>query len=292
MDVQLLAGPILFGTQFNWGLLGLLSLQVYFFHISFPKESVGIKGLVYTLFSLDLIQTGFATHFAYEVLVGCWGDPAVFVSFPWTSCTIAIMAGLVSAIVQIFFAWRINTLKGNVLLVRVISWLIVLAALMQSLSAIVNGIRFQLQPASGAGTQQQLEIGVKIWLIGSFLSQIRASTPWKTTDSLITKLIYHTIETGAITAITAGIELALFLAYPSTTLDIAPYSNVVLATLNARARYPSMMSDSGSVSNIGIVAAESHQLRLRANNQSTDNFDNDMARKGRISAAAQVRVDV
>ncbi|KAJ7610621.1 hypothetical protein DFH06DRAFT_1374281 [Mycena polygramma] len=235
MDVQLLAGPIFFGTQFSWGLLGLLSLQVYFFYIFFPKESFGTKALVYTLFSLDLIQTGFATHFAYEVLVGRWGDPAVFVSFPWTSCTIAVMAGLVSAIVQIFFAWRINTLKGNVLLVRIISYFIVLAALMQSLSAIVNGIRFQLQPASGAGTQQQLEIGVKIWLIGSFvcdiliaatmitiLSQIRASTPWKATDSLITKLIYHTIETGAITAITAGIELGLFLAYPSTTLDIAP----------------------------------------------------------------------
>jgi hypothetical protein len=139
-------------------------------------------------------------------------------------------------------------------------------ALMQSLSAIVNGLRFAFAPQ--ITSQVQLEIGVKVkcklhlkmrllkfiqdlahrkfrlrhpncgdddWhcILGVHpaqtssdvshqLWQVRVQTPWKTTDSLITKLIYHTVETGAITAIAAGIELVLFLVYPTTFLDDIP----------------------------------------------------------------------
>jgi hypothetical protein len=42
------------------------------------------------------------------------------------------------------------------------------------------------------------------------LYKYRKATPWKTTDSLITKLIYHTIETSAITVVFALLDLGLF----------------------------------------------------------------------------------
>ncbi|KAJ7127438.1 hypothetical protein C8R43DRAFT_1027992 [Mycena crocata] len=293
MHVNLLAGPILIGTQLNWGLFGLLTVQVYLFHVSFPEESLGIKALVYTLFLLDSLQTAFATHFAFDILVTGWGNPSTFVRLPWTSCTLPVMAGLVAAIVQIYFAWRIHALRGKSIYVRIICGIIVVTALMQGLSGMVNGIRFAFAPTLAA--QQKLTAGVKIWLIGSFacdiiiavtmiviLSQMRSVTPWTPTDSLIKKLLYHTVETGAVTAITAGVELILFILYPETFLDEIPafllgkmYSNVVLATLNARTRKRASWPVASAIG-FATPDVESHQLRFRESNTAMSNTDYDM----------------
>nr|GAT51581.1 predicted protein [Mycena chlorophos] len=68
---------------------------------------------------------------------------------------------------------------------------------------------------------------------------------------LITKLIFHAIETGAVTTIAAGVELGLFLTHGENLMHEAPafllgklYSNVVLATLNGRSSGPTFVSDS------------------------------------------------
>jgi hypothetical protein len=47
-------------------------------------------------------------------------------------------------------------------------------------------------------------------------------TPWKKTDKLITKLIYHTIETGAVTAAVAVVDLILFVTFNDNFLHEVP----------------------------------------------------------------------
>ncbi|KAF7348882.1 hypothetical protein MVEN_01408400 [Mycena venus] len=287
----------------------MLNGDVDLFHISFPRETLGIKALVYTLFAFDLFQTGFTTQYSFAVVVTSWGNSAVFANLPWTSFSVPVGAGIVSGIVQIFFAWRIYVIKGRNTFIRIVVCLIVMTALMQSLSAIVNGLRFGFAPQ--ITDQVQLAIGVKIWLIGSFVCdiliavtmigifwQVRRQTPWKATDSIIKKLIYHTVETGAVTAIAAGVELALFLVYPDTFLDEIPafmlgklYSNVVLATLNSRSNAASSVSREFGVSM--PTTADSVQLRLRSNNQTVnDDFEMDMTRKVQVNTVTQVHVDV
>ncbi|KAJ6604365.1 hypothetical protein DFH09DRAFT_307289 [Mycena vulgaris] len=81
---DVLTGPMLVGTQVNWALLGTLALQVYKFHICFPRETAAIKALVYTIFLLECVQTGITSHFAYSILITRWGDPSVFVKLPWS----------------------------------------------------------------------------------------------------------------------------------------------------------------------------------------------------------------
>ncbi|KAJ7214817.1 hypothetical protein GGX14DRAFT_609477 [Mycena pura] len=245
--------PMLAGTQANWLLLGTLTLQVYKFHVCFPKERWWIKTLVYTLFTLEVVQTAVTSHFAYTLLVVRWGDPTVFVKLPWSSLAVPIFTGITSASVQIFFAWRIYTLKGEHLWARAVSVLIVMLALMQSLSALVTDGRFAV--TTQVAELQKLMIGVKVWLIGSavcdvvitlamitILAQYRMKTPWKRTDSLITKLIYNTVETGAITSVVAVAEVILFILFSQTNLHQTPafmlgklYTNVLLTTLNTRA---------------------------------------------------------
>ncbi|KAJ7173916.1 hypothetical protein C8R43DRAFT_1102489 [Mycena crocata] len=291
--------PQLVGTQANWALLGTLTLQVYKFHICFPHEKMAIKALVYSLFLLEVVQTGITSHFAYSILVTGWGDPGVFVKLPWSSLATPIFTGITSAVVQIFFARRIYILKGENIIYRVVAAVIVLLALMQSLAGIISDARFAVTTA--VAELQNLMIGVKVWLIGAaicdvvitvtmivILSQFRQKTPWKRTDSIITRLIYNTVETGAITTIVAIADVCLFIVYPANNLHQTPafmlgklYSNVLLVTLNTRAisGTPSGLAGAG-------VSSTSHELQRRW--QTTHDPE---AHKVHISTVTQVTRD-
>ncbi|KJA26210.1 hypothetical protein HYPSUDRAFT_36463 [Hypholoma sublateritium FD-334 SS-4] len=196
------------------------------------------------------------------------------------------MTGLVSAIVQLFFAWRIWVLKPDSIVAHCLSMLVVVVALLQSSSAFAGGIKFAL--ASNIEQFAALTPVVKIWLSGSFVCDIliagsmiwiltaaRSSSAFKRTDSLITKLIIHTVETGAITAVTALAELILFIKMDTNFVHEVPalllgklYSNVVLATLNGRLRARSSHVPSDGINTTEGV--DSHQLSLRANYYSRD----------------------
>ncbi|KAF8152802.1 hypothetical protein K438DRAFT_1987814 [Mycena galopus ATCC 62051] len=321
----LFTGPILVGTQLNWALLGVLLLQVFGFYRRFSKERTGIKALVCWLLFLDLAQTAFTSHFAFEALASRWGDPAVFVQLPWSSCSIPVLTGLISASVQIFFAWSVyffdksrTSLSSSHWLVRRIyaleghknryifgvCGLIVILALMQGLSAVVNGVREGI--SSQLADFLQLVIGVKIWLIGSavcdvviagtmifILTKYRKMTPWKKTDTIITKLIYHTVETGAVTAIIAILDMVLFLIYPQYLFHVVPsfilgkiYSNVVLATLNAR----TINSRGGETKSetLPVSVNESHELQWRT---PTARTEEDTTHKVHVSTVTVITND-
>ncbi|KAJ7279664.1 hypothetical protein C8J57DRAFT_1303904 [Mycena rebaudengoi] len=255
-DFTLLTGPILLGTQFNWALLGTLTLQVYNFHVSFPQERTAIKALVYTIFLLDVLQTALSSHFVFGVLVTGWGNPDALAKLPWTNAAIPVITALVSCTVQIFFAWRIYALKQGHWPTVVICSSIIMLALLQSAAGMAGGIKYVL--LSDLPTDSEVvtvRLLGKIWILGNvicdvviaaamvvILSQYRKATPWKTTDSLITKLIYHTVETSVVTAAVAILDLGLFFPtpyYPGIPLSFIIgkiYSNVMMANINARKR--------------------------------------------------------
>jgi len=153
-----------------------------------------------------------------------------------------------------------------------ISTVIVLVALMQSLSAIIVAIRFAIASADVA-VIPDFTAGVEVWLIGSFVCDIliagtmitiftlaRRESQRPQTETLLTILIVNTVETGAITVVTAGVDLTLFLLFQENFLHQVPafilgklYSNVVLAILNSRQR-------PNSVPGTAISIPESHDL--------------------------------
>ncbi|KAF7299255.1 hypothetical protein MIND_00874200 [Mycena indigotica] len=275
--------PVFVGMQFNWLLLGLLLVQVYYFYHAFPNERWGIKALVYTLLLIDLVETGIGSWATYEMLVKNWGNSQVFFHVTWAAFVQPFTAGLTSTIVQLFFVWRILKLKGSVLIVRLICLLISLISLAQGLCAMVNSIRLgqalaRTSDLDGAAGQ----LNTKIWLGGAvaadmliaitmsiILAAQRRSVPWAKTDSLITTLIIHAVETGSITTIAAVLQLALFLSHPENFMHNAPlliltklYSNIVLATLNWRAeRKHHVFSESSNPSTGVNVAGQSFGLK-------------------------------
>jgi len=92
------------------------------------------------------------------------------------------------------------------------------------------------------------------------LTEARRSTILKETNTLISRMVAHTIQTGAITAITAAVEIALFVTFPTDNKHVVPalilgklYSNCLVATLNARqGTYLSTQSETSN-SNISII---------------------------------------
>jgi hypothetical protein len=279
---ETLTAPMLAGTQANWLLLGTLTLQVYKFHVCFPNERTWIKALVYTIFCLEVAQTGITSHFAYSILVVGWGDPTIFGKLPWSSLATPIFTGITSVTVQIFFAWRIWNLKRDQLWARAVASLIVVLALMQSLAGIISDAIFAV--TTEVAELARLVKGVKVWLYGSavcdivitmsmlfILTQYRRSTPWKKTDSLITKLIYNTVETGAGTSLVAIADAVLFTKFPDNNINQVPgfmlgklYSNVLVATINARRA----QKDTQSFGGTSATFTNSHELHLRGNQAS------------------------
>ncbi|KAK7437379.1 hypothetical protein VKT23_018624 [Stygiomarasmius scandens] len=254
-----LTGPIYVGTILNWMLLGSLVVQLYNYCLTCSKDRKIIKFTVFFLFVCDLVQTGLATDYSWKTLVSFWGDPTILMVVPDTAVSLSVVNPIISGIVQIFFAWRIWHLSGEQKWFRVFPALIVMVALMQAISALVASIRF----FAGGGDLTllpALKPGFTVWLVGSFIADIlialcmvyllkRAQTRSfsKRTDSVLSRLVVNAIHTGAVTAIAAGIDLALFVRFENNNFHQAPafllgklYSNVLVANLNARAQHKQM----------------------------------------------------
>ncbi|PFH47408.1 hypothetical protein AMATHDRAFT_6754 [Amanita thiersii Skay4041] len=256
------------GTLFNWALLGTLVLQVYLYQVSFPKDSLWIKLLVYGVFLFDLAQTACATHWAWHLILIHWGDLSVFKYTYWSMTTSLVLIIVVTVAVQLFFAWRIWKLRGDSIFIRFLSTLIVLISLMQGAAELAMGIQLYIGTSDVVQEVAIITKPVQVWLIGSFICDViiacttitilhqarKMSKPLKQTEDLVTKLIILTVETGAITAAMACIELVLFLVNTNNYTYFAPavifgkvYSNVLLANLNGRARMRTLGVDDPSM---------------------------------------------
>jgi len=222
------------------------------FFTTFVAEGIAIKGLVVVLYVLDLTQTFVTTSFSWNLLVAGWGSPAALASIPWSGSVHVILTGLIAAIVQIFFAWRIWVLNRRAVFATITSLVIVLVALMQFSSALANAIT--VLSIKDLSKVPDVTKSVEVWLIGSFvadilivlamirvLAQARSVSDSNEHSAFIKHLMIRSIETGAITAFVAGVDLVLFLKSENTYLHLCPslvlgklYTLVAVVNLNTR----------------------------------------------------------
>lgn len=181
------------------------------------------------------------------------GTLQLFREGPWTAVVSPILCGIISALVQLFYAMRIWALKRTAA-PRVLAGLIGMLALTQSLTAIVACSL--LQTDLSQEHLIRLRPLFSMWLSGSFANDIliAASMIWilqtakspttayiSDTNSLLNRLILNTIRTGTITVLGAGVSLALFVQFTDRNYYFAItyilgklYSNSFMATLNSR----------------------------------------------------------
>ncbi|KAJ6582264.1 hypothetical protein B0H19DRAFT_1332337 [Mycena capillaripes] len=220
------------GNILNWMLMGTLVLQLYTYYQTFPTDKFFLRLLVNGTFLLDMVQTVISTHYGWFLVVTTWGNPAGFNIIPWSGSMIPVLCGVVSAVVQIFYAWRIWVLAPNRLFFHAVSILIVLIALIQGVAAIVSGAMAIHTPTPAELIRIHPEFS---------LTEAKQNAIWSPTETILTKLIHRVIQTGAATAIGAAICLALDVGFPSMNFHYVPayilgkvYTNSLMLSLNLR----------------------------------------------------------
>ncbi|KAF7299973.1 hypothetical protein MKEN_01319400 [Mycena kentingensis (nom. inval.)] len=251
-DIIWLAGPRLVGILFNWGLLGVLSVQIYVYHINFPKDSRLLKFLVYIVYVLDWAQTCTATYDAFQWFVYGWGSIPALYNIYLTFVDMPIISSIVAAIVQatctqVFFGWRIWKLSRSWLMFSTICVLALLALVSGFVEAYylfldssevnkslpltkVIGVRL----GTSAAVDALIAIATTIYLLRSM------GTGFSRTNSIITRLIRLTIETNTVTTIAATIDLICFVKFTNGLHQVSAinlcklYSNTFLVLFNNR----------------------------------------------------------
>ncbi|KAF9254145.1 hypothetical protein L218DRAFT_806836, partial [Marasmius fiardii PR-910] len=103
----------LIGYFLNWGLFGVLCVQVFLYYLAFPNDKKSMKLLVYFLLALDVIQTVIITNDAFQKYGIEFSNPAGLAKMRNAWLSIPTISAINGTAVQLFFAYRIATLSGS-----------------------------------------------------------------------------------------------------------------------------------------------------------------------------------
>ncbi|KJA19077.1 hypothetical protein HYPSUDRAFT_204820 [Hypholoma sublateritium FD-334 SS-4] len=231
-DIVATTSPLLIGTLINWALYGVLSCQTYVYHINFPDDRLWNKALVYGCYIFEVVQTAMTAADLYFWFGTGYGNLARLGEVNISPADTPIFCGIIAAVVQCFFAYRIFTLQNSY---RWVCLLIVLTSVVQTGGALATGIRaFKLQEYARLHDNVLFPQAFNVWLIGDTVC-----------DTLIAGamlLLFHQSRDGGIghgtrilgqvvclivetNALTAGMALVSFICYV-----VLPNSNMFVCT--------------------------------------------------------------
>ncbi|KAK0200461.1 hypothetical protein DFS33DRAFT_1387665 [Desarmillaria ectypa] len=255
-DVNKIAGPLLIGCFLDLILYGVLCNQVYIYYISFPKDRLASKIVVYVLWLTETVQTIISIADIFDTFCYDFGNLSELDDVRLSWFFVLILSGFVGCVSQLFYAWRMYNFSKKARWISITVSMTLFSskiAFIQFAAAITCGIEVR-RYVHYLDLEMDLKVKVAriIWLGGSALCDAaialsmtyllsRARTGLKSTRILVSRLIRLTIETGTVTATLAVIDIALFLAYPNDTYRTVMaiclgkmYSNTVLAVCNSR----------------------------------------------------------
>ncbi|KAJ7187273.1 hypothetical protein C8R46DRAFT_1207232 [Mycena filopes] len=250
VDVALLTGPLVLGYIFSSWLYGVLVVQVYLFAVLFPKERFEIKAIVYSMFAVETLFTLFTTIAAWNQYGPGWGDPRTLSVIDWAWDPLPALNGVVAAIAQSFYLWRVWSLTRRMWMPILIGCVMVTQLVASFYYGIAVSIKGRTVEALFA-----LSPEITLWLAGSGLCDLlitcslvyilvsrKRDTHFQRISGLLTRLIRFSVETGAITSVVAVTELVLWLTSSQWNIHFIfflvlgkLYSNMLVATLNSRA---------------------------------------------------------
>ncbi|KAJ7037983.1 hypothetical protein C8F04DRAFT_1327882 [Mycena alexandri] len=265
-DIIWLAGPRLVGLNLNWWLLGALAVQVYVYHVNFPKDK-RIRKPSYMLFHLlDWAQTSSATYDAFQWFVYGWGSILAMFEIFSSFLNVPALSSVIGAIVQIFFRWRIFSLSKSWITFAAIIFLALLqlggggavsyyvslypehfrqkkahpfldASEVTRADGLVRAVGVRLRVSAAVDTlvrsRNQVLTGMNTVITRVHLMEVKIETESP-------QVVQLTIETGTITALAAIMDLIFFLKAHNGLHQVSGvtlckfYSNTHLVLFNNR----------------------------------------------------------
>ncbi|KAJ3737769.1 hypothetical protein DFJ43DRAFT_1148915 [Lentinula guzmanii] len=249
-----------------------LSSNNYYVH--FPNDRSITRLTVCVLFILELSQTIIMSYFAYTIFGSGYGNLIVFDSSAIEWVPVCILGSLVAGIVQLTYAQRVHVSSQSMIL----TGMVVFLALLQTSSGIAQGVISKI--VKNRSDLAAKPVCVTIWLLSSavcdtLIAGIMAYNLKKKlalsvkTNAAITRLVRFTVGTGAITALTATIQIIVFLTWkaenyfetPSWTLGKL-YSNSLMVLLNVRSYKRDEPATASEVYMSGIRDSERYRNSL------------------------------
>ncbi|KAH9175033.1 hypothetical protein EDB89DRAFT_2067183 [Lactarius sanguifluus] len=240
-EVIKLASPRFFGAVFNWGLYGVLCVQIYTYSYNFPMDGRPIKFLVYFVFLVETIQTALTGADGYYWFVAGFGNVEHLKNSHFFPIDVSVVGTIISFIVQGYFCYRIWVLNKQT---SWICWIIAVAAVTQSAAAIWSIKPFLVEKSATPKT------AIYLWAISSALADILIAVAMtlllkKATSSfssfVLIRVVRLTIETNTLTATLAIAILVLYVTFPNEVYYVYAsaifgkvYSNTLLVSLNNR----------------------------------------------------------
>ncbi|KAG7451884.1 uncharacterized protein BT62DRAFT_269774 [Guyanagaster necrorhizus] len=243
-------GGVLISVFVSILLLGAMFVQLFIYFDHYPKDRLWIKLFVLVLFALDILNSVFVLAWVYKMLILNFGNIAAFSKADWTIATDPLLSGIMSGMVQFFFAWKIWVLTKNYFFFIAIGAF----ALASSAGGIATStIAFMvLDTVNWVELRIKLDTPALVWLIPAAVCDLiiatiitvylqRAKGPFKRTNRVLNRVIRLTMQNGLLTATVAVIDLVLILAIKDTpyylfVAFILPklYTNSAMSSLNAR----------------------------------------------------------
>ncbi|KAF9257966.1 hypothetical protein L218DRAFT_768736 [Marasmius fiardii PR-910] len=248
-DIAKIAGPIVIAFMLNSILYGVLVVQVYLYYLAFPKDRGLVQCLVYAVFLLNSLQCIIFYYNAFTVFGAGFGDLTGLNGIRLSGFSIPIITGLVSLMVQSFYALQMRTLSRSNILVG----FVVIIGLISTGASIYTGCLSFLVDNHRLPPERIL-VPCLIWMAGSALCDtmialvmtiylLRVKAVMKSTRLLVARTVRLFIETGTATAAVAIIDCILTAVVSKYPFHMLPckimaklYANTFMFILNNRIR--------------------------------------------------------
>ncbi|KAJ4474822.1 hypothetical protein J3R30DRAFT_614120 [Lentinula aciculospora] len=250
--LSMIFGPMLVGVFLNCILYGVLSVQTFIYFQTYKKDNPRIRAFVWFPLIMETLNTGFDIGMMLEPLVFRYGTERAVTRVPIMLSADPIVTVIISTPVQIFMAWRIRVISGSSLLYYTITFF--------SVCSLIGGLANTIAVTiiNQYANLHQFDGSVITWLASSAVTDIlitislvwslwKKRTNVRATDDAISRIIRLTVQTGAITAISAILDVILFLAVPDTTVNFVwdfalskLYTNALMSTTQQSQRQSRM----------------------------------------------------
>ncbi|KAF8141305.1 hypothetical protein EV363DRAFT_1151540, partial [Boletus edulis] len=245
--------PILIGLLINCILYGATVVQGIVYFQTFKSDNWWMKMFVFYLLVCETLNTTFDVGVIYEPFILNYGTLRVATNAPKSKNP--LMTVMISLPVQLFIAWRVKVMSKSNVLPAIISFFAI-ASFAGGIALTVGVILIDFQYALFSKNDG----AVITWLTASAVADIiitaslvrsllRKRTGFAVTDDIINRIIRLTVQTGLLTAVTATLDITLFLVLKGKNWNFIPdlalsklYSNTILSSLNARGGWKAVSS--------------------------------------------------
>ncbi|KAI0253496.1 hypothetical protein BJV78DRAFT_181167 [Lactifluus subvellereus] len=218
-EVVKLAVPLLFGPLINWGLYGVLCVQIYVYSYNFPDDKRTAKFLAYFAFLLETVQTALTAADVYYWFIEGFGDMEHLKDSHFAPIDIPLIHAIISLVVQQYFCYRIWTLN------RRSPWFCIVIAVLsvvQSIGGLWGGIKSLV-----VGKYAVSKSALYLWSIPSALADILIAVAMTLllrrmrdnnghfSNYVLVRVVRLVVETNALTASVAIASFVLYVAFPN-----------------------------------------------------------------------------